>query len=139
MLEYNVKDTIELNDRIIAIAGGLNEKTHMIAIDISNTFYRIDIAQRKVIYKSEKREEGSFGSKICIMNSREENWLACSKWDYEQNHIEIRSCLDFSVILRFHVRSHVNYLIELNGNHKLRGHLMAGFADGTCGIYKINI
>ncbi len=139
MFEYNENDKIELGDRITAISGGLNEASHLIAIDMSNTFSRIDISKRKVINKSEKREEGSFGSKICIMNSREENWLACSKWDYEQNHIEIRSCHDFSVIIRFHVRSHVNYLIELNGNHKYRGYLMAGFSDGTCGIYKINV
>lgn len=73
------------------------------------------------------------------MNSREENWLACSKWDFENNSIEIRNCEDFGLCLKFPVRSHVNCLVELNGNHKLRGTLIAGFSDGTCGIYKINV
>lgn len=121
------------------MAGGLFERNQMIAIDLLNYFYRIDTAECKIIFKSEKREEGSFGYKLCIMSSREENYVACSKWTFEENQIEIRNCRDFGVTLRFHVRSHVNYISELSGNHPLRGNLIAGFTDGTCGIYKINI
>ena len=76
-------DNLELNDRVIAISGGLNENHQMIAIDMMNTFYKIDVTKRQILFKTEKREEGSISTKICIMNSREENWLACGKWDYE--------------------------------------------------------
>ena len=106
---------------------------------MSNYFYKIDASTRQIIYKSEKRDEGTFSQKMCILNSREEDWIACARWNFQDNQIEIRSCLDFSVVLKFHVRSHVNYLMELNGNHKMRGALIAGFTDGTCGIYKINL
>ena len=65
--------------------------------------------------------------------------MAAAKWNYEENQIEIRNCEDFEIMLKFHVRSHVNDMVELNGKHSMRGALLVGFSDGTCGIYKVNV
>ena len=137
--QFEEKKQLEFKETLVSMTGGLLERNHMIVIDLQNNFYRIDIEKPTIISKSEKRQEGSYGHNICVMNSREQNFLACAKWTFEENQIEIRNCVDFGIALKFHVRSHINYISELKGNHKMRGNLIAGFADGTCGIYKVNI
>ena len=83
--EYDPDSLVEFPENLVAIAGGLIERNIIIAIDMQNHFYKVDIEKQVIVFVSDKRDEGQIGDSICIMNSREENWLACSKWTYEQN------------------------------------------------------
>jgi hypothetical protein len=102
---YKSLKYLSFHETIIALASGLKERNILIAIDCHNNFYKIDVEEKKIVYQSDISDGGSFGSVVCIMNTREENWLACSKWTYEDYDIEIRDCDDFSLNVRFKVRA----------------------------------
>lgn len=45
-LFYQIDDVLELPENIVAFSSNLNEKSHIILIDMLNIFYRIDVEKK---------------------------------------------------------------------------------------------
>ena len=74
------------------MCGGLDHRHLMICIDMCNIFYILDLETKEIAIANSNREEGTYSDCLCVMKSRDQKYLAASRWDYEENLIEIRDC-----------------------------------------------